>query len=117
MDTKKHQVNNYVPGDELYFFGFSRGAYTARATAGLVASVGLCTMPMLDVFYKMYDAYRLREQGQKLEDTAWGKSSDGAEWRSKSRQEVTIKVVGVFDTVWKNHEVKNATKTSTRSAH
>ena len=24
-------VNNYSPGDEIYVFGFSRGAYTARA--------------------------------------------------------------------------------------
>lgn len=88
-----------MPGDELYFFGFSRGAYTARATAGLVASVGICTNPMLDSFYKMYGAYRLREPGQKLEDTAWGKSDDGAAWRLLTQDNVIIKVVGVFDTV------------------
>lgn len=27
---------NYAPGDEVYCFGFSRGAYTARAVAGLI---------------------------------------------------------------------------------
>ncbi len=32
----------YQPGDRLYFFGFSRGAYTARSLAGLV---GLCGIP------------------------------------------------------------------------
>jgi uncharacterized protein (DUF2235 family) len=32
---------NYRPGDEITIVGFSRGAYTARALAGLIASQGL----------------------------------------------------------------------------
>ena len=32
---------NYKPGDAIYLNGFSRGAYTARALAGLVAAKGL----------------------------------------------------------------------------
>jgi hypothetical protein len=31
----------YVPGDEIYVFGFSRGAYTARSLVGYVAAAGL----------------------------------------------------------------------------
>ncbi|MEH2008448.1 DUF2235 domain-containing protein [Nostoc sp.] len=27
---------NYVPGDEIYLFGFSRGAYTVRSLAGMI---------------------------------------------------------------------------------
>lgn len=34
---------NYEPGANLYIVGFSRGAYTARALAGLIASRGLLT--------------------------------------------------------------------------
>jgi uncharacterized protein (DUF2235 family) len=34
-------MNNYVPGDRIYIFGFSRGAYTARALVGLLARPGL----------------------------------------------------------------------------
>ena len=34
-------VHNYHEGDELYFFGFSRGAYTARSTVGMVRKVGI----------------------------------------------------------------------------
>ena len=30
---------NYCPGDRIYVFGFSRGAFTARLLAGLVARV------------------------------------------------------------------------------
>lgn len=32
---------NYLPGDNIYIIGFSRGAYTARALAGLICSQGL----------------------------------------------------------------------------
>ena len=34
-------VYNYEPGDELYFFGFRRGAFTVRTLAGLMNKVGL----------------------------------------------------------------------------
>lgn len=34
---------NYEPGDDIVVVGFSRGAYTARALAGLIASQGVLT--------------------------------------------------------------------------
>jgi uncharacterized protein (DUF2235 family) len=34
-------VENYNDGDEIFIFGFSRGAYTARALAGLVTKFGI----------------------------------------------------------------------------
>ena len=40
-DCYRFLVDNYEPGDELYFFGFSRGAFTARSTAGLVRNAGI----------------------------------------------------------------------------
>ncbi|MDF2807284.1 MAG: hypothetical protein K0S43_2230, partial [Cellulosimicrobium sp.] len=35
----RHLALNYEPGDEIYVFGFSRGAYTARSVVGMVATV------------------------------------------------------------------------------
>src|SRR5205085_6237393 len=32
---------HYQPGDEIFVFGFSRGAYTARALTGMLRTVGL----------------------------------------------------------------------------
>ncbi len=32
---------NYHPGDEIYLFGFSRGAYTVRSLAGFISTAGL----------------------------------------------------------------------------
>jgi uncharacterized protein (DUF2235 family) len=34
-------IQHYQPGDRIFVFGFSRGAYTARALAGLLKAVGL----------------------------------------------------------------------------
>jgi hypothetical protein len=34
-------AENYHPGDKIYFFGFSRGSYTARSLAGMIGSIGL----------------------------------------------------------------------------
>lgn len=34
-------VENYAPGDEIYIFGFSRGAFTARCVAGMVNMFGI----------------------------------------------------------------------------
>jgi uncharacterized protein (DUF2235 family) len=34
-------MRNFEPGDEVYLFGFSRGAYTARAVASLLRMYGL----------------------------------------------------------------------------
>lgn len=36
-------INAYEPGDRIYLFGFSRGAYTVRSVAGLLALCGIPT--------------------------------------------------------------------------
>jgi len=40
-DAYEFLMHNYKPGDIVYVFGFSRGAYTARALCGLLQLVGL----------------------------------------------------------------------------
>lgn len=37
-------LNFYEPGDRIYLFGFSRGAYTARSVAGVLALCGIPTV-------------------------------------------------------------------------
>ena len=41
QDAYRFLVHNYKDGDEICFFGFSRGAYTARSTVGLIRNVGV----------------------------------------------------------------------------
>lgn len=41
LDIYRFACRNYRPGDEIYAFGFSRGAFTARVAIALIASQGL----------------------------------------------------------------------------
>jgi len=47
---------NYEPGDEIYLFGFSRGAYTARSFGGLVGNCGIMRSEYIE---KVLEAARL----------------------------------------------------------
>jgi uncharacterized protein (DUF2235 family) len=49
---------NYDAGDEIHIAGFSRGAYTARALAGMISSVGLLNRAKYDPTDKN-ESYRL----------------------------------------------------------
>ncbi|MGE4606261.1 MAG: DUF2235 domain-containing protein [Myxococcota bacterium] len=40
-DGYSYLMNHYEPGDKLFLFGFSRGAFTARALAGMLRKVRL----------------------------------------------------------------------------
>ena len=42
-DAYQFLMRNYQPNDRVYVFGFSRGAYTARALCGMLHAVGLLT--------------------------------------------------------------------------
>jgi uncharacterized protein (DUF2235 family) len=52
---------NYQPGDELWFIGFSRGAFTVRSAAGLVRKVGLLPNPTSSLVNEAYKIYRYRD--------------------------------------------------------
>src|SRR5205807_614387 len=56
-------VDNYRDGDELYFFGFSRGAYTARSTVGMVRKVGILKKEQAQLTKQAFDIYRARDEG------------------------------------------------------
>jgi uncharacterized protein (DUF2235 family) len=51
----------YEPGDQVYLFGFSRGAYTARSLAGMIANCGLPSGSFTDnCVAQAFAAYRDR---------------------------------------------------------
>ena len=41
LDAYRYLIRTWEPGDDVYMFGFSRGAYTVRVLAGFVHLVGL----------------------------------------------------------------------------
>ena len=60
VDAYRFLVYNYSPGDEVFFFGFSRGAYTARSTVGMLRKCGLLKKVHADHVGAAYELYRRR---------------------------------------------------------
>ncbi len=57
----------YSAGDELFLFGFSRGAYTARSLAGMIAICGLPTQKVdQECVDTTWQAYRDKDQREML---------------------------------------------------
>jgi uncharacterized protein (DUF2235 family) len=95
---------NYNAGDELFFFGFSRGAYTVRAAAGLVGEIGVIKPATMPKFIKTY--YDFTKMDPKIRPKSFNLCEAWANWAKAradhavaTRDKVTVKVVGVWDTV------------------
>lgn len=55
-------IFNHTPGDEIYVFGFSRGAYTARSFVGLIYNCGIMRRRDAGQISKAIDFYRSRDE-------------------------------------------------------
>jgi uncharacterized protein (DUF2235 family) len=55
-------VLNYEPGDEIYVFGFSRGAFTARSFVGLLRNCGIMSRRSLQHIREAVDLYLSRSK-------------------------------------------------------
>ena len=58
QDAYRYLMRYYQEGDQIFIFGFSRGAYTARALAGMISAKGLLDGKRFDLTDKEA-AYRL----------------------------------------------------------
>lgn len=81
---------NYDEGDEIYLFGFSRGAYTVRSLAGMISVSGLVRRDKLQQIQEAYQNYR--EISNRNADKA-------IQFREANGETVPIKLVSCFDTV------------------
>lgn len=80
----------YEPGDQIFLFGFSRGAYTARSLAGMIAACGLPTGSFTsDCVAQTFSAYRNPAQ----------RSAILGALGAYNLQPALIQVIGVWDTV------------------
>lgn len=100
----------YDPGDEIYMFGFSRGAFTVRTLVGLIGTCGLIdprevrprtARAFHKTVRKAYDAYRACYQP--LLKQLFVKPSNKKAVRFKKKysypEDARIRFVGVWDTV------------------
>jgi uncharacterized protein (DUF2235 family) len=89
--TYRFIVENFAAGDELFLFGFSRGAFTARSTAGLVRNAGILKTQFADRIDDAYALYRRR--------TAAPRGIESQLFRRTYSRETRIRFIGVWDTV------------------
>jgi uncharacterized protein (DUF2235 family) len=92
-DAYRYLMTVYEPGDEVFIFGFSRGAYTARALAGMLHAVGL-----LHVGSETLIPYALQYWRKDF-----GLQSPGvqvcAEFKATLAWPCPVQFIGVWDTV------------------
>ena len=81
------------PGDEIFIFGFSRGAYTARSLAGMVALFGVPTKNLDNMTVKrIFDVYRITDHDKR-------KAAKAPLVDEYGLTDVEVRMVGVWDTV------------------
>jgi uncharacterized protein (DUF2235 family) len=91
-------IRNYEVDDNIYLFGFSRGAHTARVLAALIHKIGLLAPQQLNLIGPALTAYKqslesVEEQIQTRDDRATQFA------RIVSTRWPTIRFLGVWDTV------------------
>jgi uncharacterized protein (DUF2235 family) len=110
-------ARNYEEGDDIYLFGFSRGAYTVRVLAGLIHKAGLVDVSQINLAGSGLTAYKQVSAGfeQRTRLLEAGRLADGAGQdpagpvtrddqaaqfgRILSVKWPTVTFVGVWDTV------------------
>jgi uncharacterized protein (DUF2235 family) len=93
-EAYRYLMKVYEPGDKIYLFGFSRGAFTVRALAGMLNAVGLLypdsdqLVPYARQYWRQYD----------LPGPPSGKDVC-SEFKATLARDCPIHFIGVWDTV------------------
>ncbi|WP_428925389.1 DUF2235 domain-containing protein [Marinibacterium sp. SX1] len=107
-------ARQYTPGDEIFIFGFSRGAYTARSLAGMIRKAGFppdVTRGSVNRAFRLYkqpgrnngpDKRHIQEARRRL-SPGFATSADDLAWRRSLGDDgaalVRIAYLGIWDTV------------------
>ena len=94
MDGYRYVVQNYSPGDELFFFGFSRGAYTVRSLCGLINNCGILKRPSARMIQAAFNHYK--RSGEPYSPKGTASKAFRTQYSYRRRQ---VRFLGVFDTV------------------
>jgi len=90
QDVYRFLVHNYARHDQIFLIGFSRGAYTARSTAGFIRNCGILKKKYASMIPEAYELYRSKSRPA---------SALSTRFRREHSRESRIKLLGVWDTV------------------
>jgi uncharacterized protein (DUF2235 family) len=94
VPAHKNEAGKDVPADEIFLFGYSRGAFAARSLTGLLGSVGLLkrqSLPHLPTAWAYYRNFRTRSPDDFLKRNAKKEIA--------THKDVQVDFLGVWDTV------------------
>lgn len=91
LEGYRFLIEHYRPGDEIYLFGFSRGAFQARSLSGLIARVGLLPPDAISQADAAWSCYQSHKSGLNSEELT--------RLKVLGHPDVRITCLGVWDTV------------------
>lgn len=117
-DAYRHLIFNHTPGDDIFVFGFSRGAFTARSFVGLIRNCGIvarCHAAMVNEAIALYRSRAPEDQPSREtarrfradfapdtcvepEEEAW-RRANVKDYAPDSARLLSIAYLGVWDTV------------------
>lgn len=101
LDAYHWLTTTYQPGDSIALFGFSRGAYTVRSLAGVIASGGLIDttcLPADTIWRKIEHIYRHKYRAGHKANPRW---RDGLSFSfdPENADQIPVNFIGVWETV------------------
>lgn len=94
MDNYRYIVQNYSDGDEIFLFGFSRGAYTIRSLCGMINNCGIIRREHAN---RIQQGFNLYKRGGANNKPSGKHSIDFRNAYAHPSKQVAF--VGVWDTV------------------
>ncbi|WP_422104765.1 DUF2235 domain-containing protein [Winogradskyella sp.] len=82
-------MENYVPGDKVFLFGFSRGAYTVRVLSGFIYFLGLIEKGNQNLIPYAFEIYSKKKP----------KWDIARRFKKQYSRECPIEFMGIWDTV------------------
>lgn len=95
FEAYRFLIANYEEGDELFLFGFSRGAYTARSLVGMVRNCGILNRECVPEYRAAIALYRDASRGPRHDDAKRFRDS----FAVSGDVEIQVHFLGVWDTV------------------
>ncbi len=94
-DAYRFLVANFEPGDEIFLFGFSRGAFTARSIAGMIRKCGILRREFVEHYRGAIELYRKMDVHPDDAETFKFRT----DFSLCGSDNVPVKFIGVWDTV------------------